>query len=45
MIQDKEQQQLQVNNLVQWRQDVLNGINTPIATENYEILIMIIYRE
>ena len=37
MIQDKEQQQLQVNNLVQWQQDVLNGINTPIATENYEI--------
>ena len=36
MIQDKEQQQVQVNNLVQW-QDVLNGINTPIATENYEI--------
>ncbi|KAG5421490.1 hypothetical protein I9W82_000581 [Candida metapsilosis] len=37
MIQDKEQQQLQVNNLVQWQQDVLNGINAPIATENYEI--------
>ncbi|RLV94189.1 Transcriptional coactivator HFI1/ADA1 [Spathaspora sp. JA1] len=37
MIQDKEQQQLQVNNLVQWQQDVVNGINTPIATENYEI--------
>ncbi|WLF78265.1 hypothetical protein PVL30_001998 [Lodderomyces elongisporus] len=37
MIQDKEQQQMQVNNLVQWQQDVLNGINTPIATENYEI--------
>ncbi|RCK57355.1 Transcriptional coactivator HFI1/ADA1 [Candida viswanathii] len=37
MIQDKEQQQLQVNNLVQWQQDVLNGINTPIATESYEI--------
>ncbi|CAK9682768.1 Transcriptional regulator of RNA polII, SAGA, subunit family protein [Candida parapsilosis] len=37
MIQDKEKQQLQVNNLVQWQQDVLNGINAPIATENYEI--------
>ncbi|KAL6452953.1 HFI1 Transcriptional coactivator HFI1/ADA1 [Candida maltosa Xu316] len=37
MIQDKEQQQLQVNNLVQWQQDVLNGINTPISTESYEI--------
>lgn len=37
MIQDTEQQQLQVNNLVQWQQDVVNGINTPIATENYEI--------
>lgn len=37
MIQDKEQQQLQVNNLVQWQQDVLNGINAPIATESYEI--------
>lgn len=37
MIQDKEQQQLQVNNLVQWQQDVVNGINTPIATQNYEL--------
>lgn len=37
MIQDKEQQQLQVNNLVQWQQDVVNGINTPICTENYEL--------
>ena len=37
MIQDTAQQQLQVNNLVQWQQDVVNGINTPIATENYEI--------
>lgn len=37
MIQDKEQQQLQVNNLVQWQQDVVNGINTPIATENFEL--------
>ncbi|CAK9438045.1 uncharacterized protein LODBEIA_P23890 [Lodderomyces beijingensis] len=37
MIQDKEQQQLQVNNLVQWQQDVLNGMNTPIATESFEI--------
>lgn len=37
MIQDIAQQQLQVNNLVQWQQDVVNGINTPIATENYEI--------
>lgn len=37
MIQDKEQQQLQVNNLVQWQQDVVSGINTPICTENYEL--------
>ncbi|ODV80475.1 uncharacterized protein CANTADRAFT_25009 [Suhomyces tanzawaensis NRRL Y-17324] len=37
MIQDKEQQQLQVNNLVQWQQDVVNGINTPVATQNYEL--------
>lgn len=37
MIQDKAQQQSHVNNLVQWQQDVVNGINTPIATENYEI--------
>lgn len=37
MIQNKEQQQLQVNNLVQWQQDVVNGTNTPIATETYEI--------
>lgn len=36
-IQDKEQQQLQVNNLVAWQQDVVNGINTPIATDNYEL--------
>ncbi|CAH2353992.1 transcriptional coactivator Hfi1p/ADA1 [[Candida] railenensis] len=37
MIQDKQQQQSHVNNLVQWQQDVVNGINTPIATDNYEI--------
>lgn len=37
MIQDKEQQQLQVNNLVQWQQDVVNGINTSICTDNYEL--------
>lgn len=37
MIQDKEQQQLQVNNLVQWQQDVVNGINTPLATSTYEL--------
>lgn len=37
MIQDKEQQQLQVNNLVQWQQDVVNGINNPICTENFEL--------
>lgn len=36
-IQDKEQQQLQVNNLVSWQQDVVNGINTPIATDTYEL--------
>lgn len=36
-IQDKEQQQLQVNNLVSWQQDVVNGINTPMATDNYEL--------
>lgn len=36
-IQNPEQQQLQVNNLVQWQQDVLNGINTPICTETYEL--------
>ena len=37
MIQDKEQQKLQVNNLVQWQQDVVNGINTPLSTQTYEI--------
>lgn len=37
MIQDKEQQQLQVNNLVQWQQDVVNGINTPLALSLYEL--------
>lgn len=37
MIQDKQQQQSHVNNLVSWQQDVVNGINTPIATDNYEI--------
>lgn len=36
-IQDKEKQQLQVNNLVAWQQDVVNGINTPIATDNFEL--------
>lgn len=37
MIQDKDKQQLNVNNLVQWQQDVVKGINTPIATQNYEL--------
>lgn len=37
MIQDKEQQQLQVNNLVKWQQDVVNGINTPLSTSCYEL--------
>lgn len=37
MIQDKEQQQLQVNNLVQWQQDVVNGINAPLAATSYEL--------
>lgn len=37
MIQDKEQQQLQVNNLVQWQQDVVNGINAPLAAQTYEL--------
>ncbi|PVH15560.1 uncharacterized protein CXQ87_003403 [Candidozyma duobushaemuli] len=37
MIQDKEQQQLQVNNLVQWQQDVVNGINAPLAATCYEL--------
>lgn len=37
MILDKDQQQLQVNNLVSWQQDVVNGINTPVATTSYEL--------
>ncbi|CAN3356685.1 transcriptional coactivator Hfi1p/ADA1 [Diutina catenulata] len=37
MIQDKDQQQLHVNSLVQWQQDVVNGINTPICTDNFEL--------
>ncbi|OBA21069.1 hypothetical protein METBIDRAFT_78147 [Metschnikowia bicuspidata var. bicuspidata NRRL YB-4993] len=37
MILDKEQQQLQVNNLVQWQQDVVNGINTPLASASHEL--------
>lgn len=37
MIQDKEQQKLQVNNLVQWQQEVVNGINVPLSTQTYEI--------
>lgn len=37
MLQDKEQQQLQVNNLVQWQQDVVNGINTPLAAASHEL--------
>lgn len=36
-IQDKEQQQLHVNNIVAWQQDVVNGINTPICTDTYEL--------
>lgn len=37
MIQDKEQQQLQVQNLVQWQQDVVNGISTPLCSESHEL--------
>lgn len=37
MLQDKEQQQLQVNNLVTWQQDVVNGINTPLASASHEL--------
>lgn len=37
MLQDKEQQQLQVNNLVQWQQDVVTGINTPLALALHEL--------
>lgn len=37
MIQDKDQQLLQISNIVQWQQDVVNGINAPIATDNYEL--------
>lgn len=37
MIQDKEQQQMQVQNLVQWQQDVVTGINTPLSSETYEL--------
>lgn len=37
MIQDKDQQQLQVNNLVSWQQDVVNGINAPLARDCYEL--------
>lgn len=37
MIQDKDQQLLQISNIVQWQQDVVNGINAPVATENYEL--------
>lgn len=37
MIQDKDKQQLNVNNLVQWQQDVVKGINTPICTQSHEL--------
>lgn len=37
MIPDKEQQQLQVNNLVLWQQDVVNGINAPTAVDAHEL--------
>lgn len=34
---DREEQQLQVNNLVQWQQDVVTGINTPLSLSSYEL--------
>lgn len=34
---DREEQLLQVNNLVQWQQDVVTGINTPLALTSYEL--------
>lgn len=37
MIQDKEQQHLQVSNLVHWQQDVVNGINTPLLLTTCEL--------
>lgn len=36
-IQDREEQLLQVNNLVQWQQDVVTGINTPLSLSSYEL--------
>lgn len=34
---DREKQLLQVNNLVQWQQDVVTGINTPLSLTSYEL--------
>lgn len=34
---DREEQLLQVNNLVQWQQDVVTGINTPLSLTSYEL--------
>lgn len=34
---DREEQLLQVNNLVQWQQDVVTGINTPLSLSSYEL--------
>lgn len=34
---DREEQLLQVNNLVQWQQDVVTGINTPLSLASHEL--------
>lgn len=36
-IQDREEQLLQVNNLVLWQQDVVTGINTPLSLSSFEL--------
>lgn len=34
---DREEQLRQVNSLVQWQQDVVTGINTPLSLSSYEL--------
>ena len=37
MIREPEKQNFQISQLVQWQQDVVNGINAPLATQSFEL--------
>lgn len=37
MIREPEKQNFQISQLVQWQQDVINGVNAPLATQSFEL--------